>query len=176
MKSILIIASVAILMSGCGTSPTRIQAGGQQAITTMGVDLADFRATAGNMVALLLAHPSITRFEAEHGRLPVLDRGKIVNKSDMHLDLMQIAGRIEEDLLNSGQIELIANDGFAGDTNERADFYLEGEIGMLAARDGRLREKTYTFQLRLNNSSTRRTVWQRSEDVSKQGTRSNISW
>ncbi|MCL1857024.1 MAG: penicillin-binding protein activator LpoB [Kiritimatiellaeota bacterium] len=177
------------LMGGCATAPTRITAGGTQAITSMGVDLADFRATAGAMVGQLLVNPAITRFEAENGRLPVIDVGRVVNKSDMNIDISQITGRINEDLLNSGQVELVANDAgarnasaldnFENDvknaTEDRADFYLEGEILFLAARNGSLREKTYSFMMRLNNRS-RRTVWQRTEDVAKQGTRSNVSW
>ena len=187
--TLILIASAAILMTGCATAPTRIEAGGQRAITSMGVDLKDFREVAGNMVAQLLVHNAITRFEGENGRLPVIDVGTVVNKSDIHVDLEQITGRINEDLLNSGIVELVANDAgarnaaaldnFENDvknaTDDRADFYLEGTIVMLQARDGSLREKTYTFQMRLNNRA-RRTVWQRSEDVGKQGSRSNMSW
>ena len=181
-----------LYLSGCASpSVARIQAGGPTAVTSMGVDLADFKSAAGEMVKELLAHPSITGFKAQHGgRLPALNRGVIVNKSDLNLDMGQLAGRINEDLLNSGLVELIANDAAAVDQQKldafekdvkndktgRADFFLEGEIMVLAARDGRLREKTYTFQLRLNDPKTRRTVWQRTVDVSKQSTRPMASW
>lgn len=180
-----------LMMAGCASpSVTRIQAGGPTAVTTTGVDLADFKATAGQMVKELLAHPAIANFRTEHGRAPALNRGQIVNKSDLMLDMGQLAGRINEDLLNSGLVELIANDAGVVDQaaleawekdtkvnkNARADFLLEGEIMVLAARDGRLREKTYTFQLRLNDPKTRRTVWQRTVDVSKQTTRPIAGW
>ena len=168
----------------------RIQAGGPTAVTSMGVDLADFKNAAGQMVKELLAHPAITGFKAQSGRAPALNRGQIVNKSDLLLDMGQLAGRINEDLLNSGLVELIANDAGAVDQaaleawekdsktvkNARADFFLEGEIMVLAAKDGRVREKTYTFQLRLNDPKTRRTVWQRTVDVSKQSTRPSAAW
>ena len=180
-----------LYMAGCASpSVTRIQAGGPTAVTTTGVDLADFKTTAGQMVKELLAHPAISGFRAQYGRAPALNRGAIVNKSDLLLDMGQLAGRINEDLLNSGLVELIANDAGAVDQSAleafekdtktvksgRADFFLEGEIMLLTAKDGRLREKTYTFQLRLNDPKTRRTVWQRTVDVSKQSTRPGVGW
>ncbi len=180
-----------LILAGCASpSVTRIQAGGPTAVTTTGVDLADFKATAGQMVKELLAHPSIAGFREAQGRAPALNRGQIVNKSDLMLDMGQLAGRINEDLLNSGLVELIATDAGAADAaaldawekdvksvkSARADFLLEGEIMLLTAKDGRLREKTYTFQLRLNDTKTRRTVWQRTVDVSKQSKRPMAGW
>jgi PBP1b-binding outer membrane lipoprotein LpoB len=181
-----------LMLAGCATTPsvTRIQAGGPTAVTSSGVDLADFKATAGQMVKELLAHPAVSGFRGQNGRAPALNRGQIVNKSDLMLDMGQLAGRINEDLLNSGLVELVANDKGVADAaaldawekdvksvkSARADFLLEGEIMLLSAKDGRLREKTYTFQLRLNDTKTRRTVWQRTVDVSKQSTRPMAGW
>lgn len=179
-----------VLMTGCATAPTRIQAGGPTAVTTMGVDLADFKNTAGAMVKELLVHPSIATFAQQNGgKLPAINIGKILNKSDINIDMGQIAGRINEDLLNSGTVELVANDAGARDANAqdafesdrknnnagKADFYLEGEIMVLAAKEGRLKEKNYTFQLRLNDRN-RRTRWQRSVDVGKQRRTGGVAW
>jgi PBP1b-binding outer membrane lipoprotein LpoB len=180
-----------LLLSGCQSpSVVRIQSGGPTAITTTGVDLADFKTTAGAMVKELLAHPAISGFRAQSGRAPTLRKGTIVNKSDLMLDMAQLVGRINEDLLNSGLVELIATDATADDIrrqnefendvksskSSRADFYFEGEILLMTAQDGRLREKTYTFQMRLNDVKSGRTVWQRTVDVSKQGKRAMANW
>jgi len=176
--------------TGCSTPPTRIQAGGPTAVTTMGVDLADFKNTAGAMVKELLVHPSIATFPQQNGgKLPAINIGKILNRSDINIDMAQIAGRINEDLLNSGTVELVANDAGARDANAqdafesdrknnnagKADFYLEGEILVLAATEGRLKEKNYTIQLRLNDRN-RRVKWQRSVDVAKQRRTGGVSW
>jgi PBP1b-binding outer membrane lipoprotein LpoB len=178
------------LFTGCSTPPTRIQAGGPTAVTTMGVDLADFKNTAGAMVKELLVHPAIANFSQQNGgKLPALNIGKIVNKSDINIDMEQIAGRINEDLLNSGTVRLIANDAGARDANAqdafesdrknnntgKADFDLEGVIMVLAAKEGKVREKNYTFQLRLNDRN-RDTRWQRSVDVGKQKRGGGVSW
>ena len=191
--AITVFASLALVagMTGCATSPQRIQSGGPNAITSMGVDLADFKNTTGEMVKELLVHPAIASFASQNeGRLPALNVGKILNKSDLNMDIGQIAGRINEDLLNSGLVELIANDAGAREANaqdaftadaktndavSRADYYLEGTIMVLAAADGRLREKSYTFQLRLNDRN-RRTRWQKTVDISKQKRIGGVSW
>lgn len=178
------------LMTGCATAPTRIQAGGPTAVTTMGIDLADFKNTAGAMVKELLVHPAISAFPQQNGgKLPAINIGKILNKSDINIDMGQIAGRINEDLLNSGTVELVANDAGARDANAqdafesdrknnnagKADYYLEGEIMVLAATEGKMKEKNYTFQLRLNDRN-RRVKWQRSVDVGKQRRAGGVAW
>ncbi len=57
-----------------------------------------------------------------------------------------------------------------------ADYLLEGAIMMLSGREGRIREKSYTFQLKLNNTRTQRVAWQKTVDVSKQTTKPAVSW
>lgn len=185
----LLVATLGML-TGCTTAPTRIQAGGPTAVTTMGVDLADFKNTAGAMVKELLVHPAIANYSQQNGgKLPALNVGKILNKSDINIDMGQIAGRINEDLLNSGTVELVANDAGARDANAqdafesdrknnnagKADFYLEGEIMVLEAKEGKLREKNYTFQMRLNDRN-RKTRWQRSVDIAKQRRAGGVAW
>jgi PBP1b-binding outer membrane lipoprotein LpoB len=185
-----LLAATLAMLTGCATAPTRIQAGGPTAVTTMGVDLADFKNTAGSMVKELLVHPAIANFSQQNGgKLPALNVGKILNKSDVNIDMGQIAGRINEDLLNSGTVELVANDAGARDANAqdafesdrknnnagKADFYLEGEIMVLEAKEGKLREKNYTFQMRLNDRN-RKTRWQRSVDIGKQRRGGGVAW
>ncbi|MBR4946881.1 MAG: hypothetical protein IKZ27_07825, partial [Kiritimatiellae bacterium] len=124
------------------------------------------------------------------GRMPVVNVGSIVNKTDLSIDLAQVAGRINEDLLNSGLVEIVANDAgaiaaskedaFMNNTavnrDDQADFYMEGTINLLTAQYDGVAEKTYTFQIRLNNRQ-RRTVFQKSIDMAKQGDKSAaIGW
>ena len=185
----LFVATLAML-TGCATDPIVIKPDTPTAVTTMEIDLADFKNTAGAMVKELLVHPAIANFPQQNGgKLPALNIGKIINKSDINIDMGQIAGRINEDLLNSGTIELVANDAGARDANAqdafesdrknnnagKADYYLEGEIMVLEAKVGKLREKNYTFQLRLNDRS-RRVKWQRSVDVGKQRRAGGVAW
>lgn len=181
----------ALLMAGCAAQqPRRIVSGGTEAFTTMGVDLQDFKNAAGQLTQAMLSNAQLAKFEQTNGRPPVVNVGAIVNKTDLSIDLAQIAGRINEDLLNSGLVEIVANDAgaiaaskedaFTKDlkvnTDEHADFYMEGTINLLTASFDGQREKTYTFQIRLNNRQ-RRTIFQKTIDMTKQGDKaSSIGW
>jgi PBP1b-binding outer membrane lipoprotein LpoB len=184
---LVLLSGAASLLIGCvrSSAPTRIQSGGPTAITTMGVDLADFKNAAGDMVKEMLVHPDVGGFAQQKGRKPLVDIGVIKNNSDVNIDLGQLSGRINEDLLNSGLVEIMANDAGAVDeaakkdwVNDRkrssvqeADYLLEGVIMLVTGRVGNTHEKTYTFQLRLNQTSSRKTIWQKTVDVTKQGKR-----
>ncbi len=192
LASLLSLCALAgLLLTGCAAQqPRRIAAGGTQAITTMGVDLQDFRNAASQLTQAMLNNRALLNFEAQNGRPPTVKIGQITNKSDRTIDLAQIAGRINEDLLNSGLVEIIADDSGSVAASEedffeeedgvnrdhQADFYLEGTINLLSAYFDEQSEKTYTFQLRLN-SRNRRTVFQKSVDIAKQGDRASaVGW
>ncbi|MBO7182311.1 MAG: hypothetical protein J6V91_05965 [Kiritimatiellae bacterium] len=194
MKKIVLLAGCALLgvvLTGCAAQgPRRIVAGGNEAVTSMGVDLQDFKNAAGQLTQAMLNNANIANFEQKNGRQPVVNVGSIINKTDLSIDLAQIAGRINEDLLNSGLVEIVANDAGAVAANKEdafmndvavnrddaADFYMEGTINLLTASNADLREKNYTFQIRLNNRQ-RRTVFQKTIDIAKQADKAAaIGW
>jgi PBP1b-binding outer membrane lipoprotein LpoB len=192
LASLLSLCALAgLLLTGCAAQqPRRIVAGGTQAITTMNIDLQDFKNAASQLTQAMLNNRTLLNFEAQNGRPPTVKVGQITNKSDRPVDLAQIAGRINEDLLNSGLVEIIADDAGAVAASEedafetfesvnrdhQADFYLEGTINMLTAYFDGQSEKTYTFQLRLH-SRDRRTIFQKSVDIAKQGDRASaVGW
>lgn len=194
MKKVTLLALTVVtgmMLVGCASqAPRRIVAGGNEALTTMGVDLQDFKNAAGQLTQAMLANAQIANFEAKNGRMPVVNVGSIINKTDLTIDLAQVAGRINEDLLNSGLVEIVANDAgavaankedaalhnVAVNTDDHADFYLEGTINLIAGTVGDLTEKTYTFQIRLNNRQ-RRTIFQKTIDMAKQGDKAAaIGW
>lgn len=184
-------ALAGFVFTGCAAKqPRRIAAGGNEAFTTMGVDLQDFKNAAGQLTQAMLDNRHIITFEAANKRMPVINVGSIINKTEISIDLAQVAGRITEVLLNSGLVEIVANDaaavaaskedafmsGTAVNTDDRADFYLEGTINRLSASFDGMSEKTYTFQIRLNNRQ-RRTIFQKSIDITKQGDKASaIGW
>ncbi|NLL83513.1 MAG: hypothetical protein GX230_04645 [Lentisphaerae bacterium] len=186
-KTILISLSsivVAAMFTGCAsTQPRRIETGGLESITTMGLDMTDFMDAAQRMTRELLVHPSIAQFSARNnGRQPRLDVGAIRNTTRERINIEQVSERVTEELLNSGQVTLVAHDAASVQANKRdaflsdtklndaaqADFYLEGTIMEQIARGGGMQERTYTFQMRLNDRS-RSQVWKRSVDISKMG-------
>ena len=191
MTTLLLCLCTGLILTGCASQPPRrIVAGGNEALTTMGVDLQDFKNAASQLTQAMLNNRALATFEQQNGRMPVVNVGSIVNKTDLSIDLAQVAGRINEDLLNSGLVEIVANDAgaiaaskedaFMNNTavnrDDQADFYMEGTINLLTAQYDGIAEKTYTFQIRLNNRQ-RRTVFQKSIDMAKQGDKSAaIGW
>ncbi len=187
IASFIAIAAILAFSTGCSTtSVSRIEAGGTKSLVSQNVDLADFKAAASEISQIIVTNPTFANFAATKGRKPVIEVGAIVNKSDILIDLGQIAGRINEDLMNSGIVNVIAQDAGVKSSNEeerrrqafesdrsiarapKPDFRLEGTIMLLTAADGRNREKTYTFQIRVNDVATGFSVLQRTVDVGKQ--------
>lgn len=187
MKKAMWLAVMALMIAtftvGCSTkaAPRRIQAGGNEALTTMGINLQDFKRVAGLLTQAMLTNAHITGFEAKNKRLPVIAVGSIKKATTTRIDFAQVEGRINEDLLNSGLVEIVAVDDAAlfasGGNAVKADFYLEGTITEITELYDGVGEKNYTFQLRLN-SKEGKTIFQRTEDVAKQGDKAdlNSSW
>ncbi|MDO5462655.1 MAG: hypothetical protein Q4F99_04120 [bacterium] len=183
MKKALFLAMIALstglFVAGCGsTPPKRIQAGGTQALTTMGINIQDFKRVASSLTQAMLNNQNVTGFEAKNGRKPVIAVGSIKKSTTTRIDFAQIEGRINEDLLNSGLVEIVAVDDtsifVSGGSTLDADFFLEGTITEKTEIYDGVGEKTYTFQLRLN-SSNMRTIFQKTEDVAKQGSKADLN-
>lgn len=176
------------LLSGCAsTQVRRVETGGAESLTTIGLDMADFMSAAQRMTRELIVHPSITEFAGQNGgRKPRIDVGSILNATRDRINIEQVSERVTEELLNSGQVTLVAHDAGAVQADKRdsflsdakinnsaqADYYLEGTIMEQVARADGLKERTFTFQIRLNDRS-RNQVWKRSVDITKMGKDSN---
>jgi hypothetical protein len=174
-----VLALSTMVLVGCQSKrPTRIVAGGNEALTTMGINIQDFKHVASSLTQAMLNNANITGFEAKHGRMPVIAVGSIKKSTTTRIDFAQVEGRINEDLLNSGLVEIVAVDDTAafvsGGEGSKADFYLEGTITERTDVYDGTGEKTYTFQLRLNNTKMR-TVFQKTEDVAKQGDKADLN-
>ncbi|HXJ75489.1 MAG TPA: hypothetical protein VNM37_21720 [Candidatus Dormibacteraeota bacterium] len=190
-KPLLVLLSLAALV-GCSSPPKRIEPGGPTSLTTFGVDIADFKAAASYVVESLLKSDVFDRFQGRKARILV---STIKNDTSQHFDTDQITFKITTDLLNSGKAEtetlggksvdsegraIVAERDFANDSKspERkvADFTLAGKILQTRAREGNMREVSYTLQLYLNDPKTGSAVWQGEKIVTKQGKRASVSF
>ena len=184
----LLFSAACAFLAGCTTPahPRRIETGGLESVTTMGLDMADLMDAAQRFTRELLVHDAIGNFQAMNGRLARIDVGAIINNTRERIRIEQVSNRISEELLGSGQVTVVAHDAaarqantldnFLGDAKvsfqDQADYYLEGSIMQQIAQQGGLREVTYTFQLRLNDRG-RNSVFMRTYDITKQGAGSN---
>lgn len=178
--------SAVALLVGCGTTtPKRINAGGMSAVTTMGADVRDFKTVAGELTQSLLASPVLAQ---NIGHMPVIQVSKIKNDTQQQFDTDQITFKITTEILNSGKAQWVATDSVAAGLGaERAfladakqqqlpDYVLYAKILQTSAREGRVRENTFTMQFNLADVKTGTTVWQSEKDFAKQGTRPGVGF
>jgi len=109
---------------------------------------------------------------------------------DYDLPVHVLADKITNVLSGSGVAKTLAYDKVARQTaefNHMSDpkryppppeihFTLDGVITQLDARQGRTRERTFVFQMRLNDTSTGVTEWQGQSQLKKRGTQSGVGW
>lgn len=168
-----ILALTAVCLAGCATAPPpRINY----------PTLENYQEAAGRAVNELLIHPSIADFAKEYGRKPRLQVGQINNRTVpfVRIPIEQVAPRVNEALLDSGQITVfqpnpdgakkMARDAFLADgaagvtkvgTKDEPDYFLQGDFMSVKNNMGR---DLITFQLRLTDRE-QSMVWQRSIDV-----------
>jgi uncharacterized protein (TIGR02722 family) len=181
-----------LIVTGCSTPPQRIESGGPTAVTTMGVDIQDFKNAAGEMVKTLIMSGALDR---QGGGKSIVAVGNIINDTDRNFDTDQISFKITTDLANSGKTMTINTYGknaadkvgqavvneknFLNDNKgatKLPDLTLAGKILSTHAREGHTREVTYTFQLFLTDTSTGLTVWQDERNITKQTTRASAGF
>ena len=177
---------LAAFVSGCSSSPKRVEAGGARALTTMGADVQDFKVISSQLVQSLLNSSALDKGP---GRKPRVFVSRIINDTPENFDTDQITFKITTDLLNSGKVVISATDPAAIDVNKRKellqdaktkgtwpDFTLHGKILFKSARDGNKHEGTYTFQFVVADTESSANVWQAEKDFAKQGSRPGVGF
>jgi penicillin-binding protein activator len=192
---LMIAAAVAGSLAGCSTEPKRIQAGGPEAITSMGIDVKDFKDKAGEMVQSLLSSGALESVNKQ-GRKAIILPGVIRNDTPDHFDTDQIMFKITTDLNKSAKALVKTTDNLQTiDTVGQAlqqqrnqaegkpaglsiipDFTISGKILYKSARLGDKHESNYTFQLYLTDTSNGLAIWQDEKDVGKQGSRPDVGF
>ncbi len=168
-----LIAIVAVWQTGCATAPPpRINY----------PTLENYQEATARAVNELLIHPSIANFTSTDGHKPRIQIGQINNRTlpFIRIPIEQVAPRVNEALLDSGQITVfqpnaegaskMARDAFLADdggsstktgTKTEPDYFLQGDFMNIRNNEGR---DLITFQLRLTDRE-QSMVWQRSIDV-----------
>jgi len=107
-KAFLLFAAAELLLFGCaGTKVTRTSSDEITDLSGRWNDT-DSRLTAEAMVSSMLSHTWLEDFKAEKGENPVIIVGEISNRSSEHIDSITFIKDIERELINSGQVELVA--------------------------------------------------------------------
>jgi len=186
---------IAALLTGCGSQKTTyIETGGTDSVVSAGqVDIQDIQNAASGMIESLLSNGVLDRAAHYPARL-VIDR--VVNDTSSRFDTGELLYRIREQLVNSGQVEVITAygdnaesqisqeelrrkaflEGKSADDALTPDMALTGKITQLYRTAGKTRQTTYTFRLTLTDVGTGRSVWSKTVDMTKQGKKDAVGF
>ena len=147
LTTTLCMAAAGLMLTGCETT-----APARGPITLAGPSLNRLMDVALDATNELLAHDSITAFNAKNNRVPTLEWGPVRNSTRARIQVEQVTGRVEDALINSGLVRVVHPDAVL---TRPPDFFLDGLI--------MFQDDTYSFQLRMNDKNGR--VWGRTLDV-----------
>ena len=143
LTTTLCLAVAGLILTGCQTS-----SGTRGPIVIKPPHIDDLMEVASRATTELLGHSSITEAKAK----PVMEFASIRNSTRARIQVEQVTGRIEDELVNSGRVKVVHPQDIL---SKPPDLYLDGLIMQ--------QDATFTFQLRLNDKGGR--VWGRSIDV-----------
>lgn len=196
---LLILGALSALMSACGTSAHRVDATGNEGITTVrNLDFKDYQIAAEDLINKLLSSNTLP---VANQNPAVVMVSRIKNSTAAHLDTQLLTQKITIALDKSGQARtttrvyqdgqfdpgteraraLSEEEGFAKDTLQKEAtlqaprYSLAGEITELHRQEGRNRESYYQIYMTLTDVRTGVAVWQDAKEIVKQEKRPLIS-
>lgn len=149
----------------------------------------DIRLVTEALVQSSLKSGWINQFRMKNvGRNPVVIVGTFINRSSEHIDTAIIAKRYEMELINSGKVDMVADQSFRASVREEreeqqyfaseetakalgkeigADFLLQGAVRSVLDQRGNTRVRTYYVSAELIDIETNRKVWVGEETIKK---------
>jgi uncharacterized protein (TIGR02722 family) len=149
----------------------------------------DIRLVTEALVQSSLKSGWINQFRMKNvGRNPVVIVGTFINRSSEHIDTAIIAKRYEMELINSGKVDMVADQSFRASVREEreeqqyfaseetakalgkeigADFLLQGSVRSVLDQRGNTRVRTYYVSAELIDIETSRKVWVGEETIKK---------
>ena len=198
-----IIALISILIIGCAQETAYIDIMHDEGKPVMALDYRDFDQAASEMVQSMLGSGALKK---EDGGRYVMTTGRIVNDTMQRIDTDQLMAKIEEELLNSGQVVMTSAVGGRGapdqmiyDTRDLRDSDVGDEFrqdtlsakGQLIAPElsisgkifqrnirysKKLQQVEYYFQLKITDLTTGLRFWQKETLIGKRGSSKSVAW
>lgn len=150
---------------------------------------ADARLVVEAMIKNMIPSPWLEKFMRIHrNRLPVIMIGPMLNETDEHINLGQVAESIGDGLLNTATVRIVAHGIFremlrkekidqqsfaSPETQKRlgrelgADLVMCGTMNKIEDRKKKDKVVYYQFILKLVNVETNEVVWSASEEIKK---------
>jgi len=198
-----IIASLGILITGCAQETVNIDVVHDDGKAVMALDYRDFDQAASAMVQSMLASGALKK---SGGGRYVVTTGRIVNDTMQRIDTDQLMAKIEEELLNSGQVVMTSavggkgapdkmiyemrdiRDSAVGDEFDKDTIAAKGQLvapelsisGKILQRNVRYdknrQQVEYYFQLKVTDLTTGLRFWQKESIIGKRGSSKSVSW
>jgi hypothetical protein len=140
----------------------------------------DSRLVAEEMIKDVVSRPWLNDFKTAKGHAPDVIVGTVRNRSSEHIPTVAFIKNLEKELINSGQVNFVANREERTEVREEradqqenaspesikrfqqeagADFLLRGDITSIIDQDGGDKVKFYQVNLELVNIETNRKAW-----------------
>lgn len=190
----------AFYTAGCGSAPTVIDetSNTNRVQSVDKITPKDWADAAALGAESLLKSNALVRYKEEEngGKKPLMMVNTIKNKTAQHINTQLLTERITETVLNSGQASItsaVAGDG-SNDSASKSLLNLEddedfdqstvtargnlkaptlslfGEIIEQQVKEGREREASFFFSMKLTNTKTGELIWKYNKEISKRKT------
>lgn len=200
---ILIVLSAIILVSGCTQPTTNIDIANDTGKAVMALDYRDFDQAATAMIESLLRSGALAK---KDGGRYVVATGRIINDTMQRIDTDQLMAKIEQQMMNSGQVVMTSAVGGKGATDdmiyqmrdirdsEQSDEFKQETLpekqqiispelsiaGKILQRNVKYDKNTvqveYYFQLQLTEIASGLRFWQEEKILGKRGDKKMTSW
>jgi uncharacterized protein (TIGR02722 family) len=196
-----IIALTVILLAGC-EQPMNIDTMHDDGKPVMALDYRDFDRAASEMVQSMLGSGALKKAD---GSRYVMATGRIVNDTMQRIDTDQLMAKVEQELLNSGQVVMSSAVGSKVDQTtydirrDIKDSDVEDEFdqntlpgkgtlisphlsvsGKIFQRNIRYdkghQQVEYYFQLRVSEIASGLVIWQNETLIGKRGSNKSVAW
>jgi penicillin-binding protein activator len=194
---IVVVMSV-LICCGCGQKTTNIDVVNDEGNPVMALDYRDFDQAASAMVQSMLGSGALKK---KDGGRYVVATGLIVNDTMQRIDTDQLMAKIEEELLNSGQVVMSSavgsgTDALIHETRELRDseefdpntiakrgtliapeLTISGKIFQKNLRYSKNRQQVeYYFQLKVSDATSGLRLWQKETLIGKRGSNKSVAW
>lgn len=184
------------LIAGCGKKVRRIDPETTTDLSGFWNDT-DSRLVADDMINDALTHPWIQQHAIDYDAKPVVIVGTVRNRSMEHIATGTFVRDLERAFVNSGQVRVVANpwereeirderqeqqDWAREETRARlraetgADYMLNGDVDVIADREGGREVKFYQVDLYLTHIETNERAWVGQTKIKKEISRSGLGF
>jgi uncharacterized protein (TIGR02722 family) len=203
MTILQITALIGFLAAGCEPKTVNIDTTNDSGKAVLSLDYRDFDQAASQMVQSMLASGALKKAD---GSRYVMTTGRIINDTMQRIDTDQLMAKVEQELLNSGQVVMTSAVGGKGasdqmvyqtrdirdsDIGDEFDSNTIADKGQLIAPelsiagkifqrnlsyDKKSQQVEYYFQLQVTNLTNGLRFWQNETLIGKRGSNKSVAW